>query len=31
MLADVLDAPVTELSVGHDVNVGEDLFDAGSL
>lgn len=31
MLANVLDTPVAKLSVGNNVNVGEDFFDAGSL
>ena len=31
MLANMLDAPVAELPVGNNVNVGEDLLDAGSL
>lgn len=31
MLANVLDAPVAKLSVGNNVNVGEDFLDAGSL
>jgi hypothetical protein len=31
VLADVLDAPVPELPVSNDVDVGKDLFDAGPL
>jgi len=31
MLADVLDAPVTELAVSNDVDIGQYLFDAGTL
>lgn len=31
MLANVLDAPVAKLPMGHNVNVGKDLFDAGAL
>lgn len=31
VLADVLDAPVAELAVGDDVNVGKDLLDAMAL
>lgn len=31
VLADVLDAPVTKLPVGNNVNVGEDFLDAGPL
>lgn len=31
MLADVLDAPVTELTVSDHINTGEDLVDAGTL
>lgn len=31
MLANVLDAPVAELAVGHNVNVGQNLFNTGPL
>lgn len=31
MFADVLDAPIAELTVGDNVNVVEDLIDAGTL
>jgi hypothetical protein len=31
VLADVLDAPVSELAMGNNVNVGEDLLDTGAL
>jgi hypothetical protein len=31
MLADVLNAPVAELTVGDNVDVGKNLFDAGTL
>lgn len=31
MLADVLNAPVAELAMGDNVNVGEDLLNAGAL
>lgn len=31
VLADVLDAPVAELAMGNDVDVGKDLLDAGAL
>lgn len=31
MLADVLNAPVSKLAVGHNVDVGKDFFDARSL
>lgn len=31
MLTDVLNAPVSELSVSHDVNVGKDFLNAGTL
>jgi len=31
VLANVLNAPVAKLAVGHDVDVGEDLLNAGAL
>lgn len=31
VLTDVLDTPIAKLSVGHDVDVTQDLFDAGTL
>jgi hypothetical protein len=31
VLADVLDAPVAELSVGDDINTGENFVDTGAL
>lgn len=31
MLAEMLNAPVSELAVGDDVNVGNDLFDSRAL
>lgn len=31
VLTDVLDAPITELTMGHNVNVEQDLLDAGTL
>lgn len=31
VLANVLDAPVSELAVCHDVDVGEDILNAGAL
>lgn len=31
MLADVLNAPVSELSMSNDINVGKNLFDARAL
>ena len=31
MFTDVLDAPVAKLAMSHDVDVREDLFDAGTL
>lgn len=31
VLTDVLDAPVSKLTVGHDVNVEQDFLDAGTL
>lgn len=31
MFTDVLDAPVAELTMGHDVDVGKDLLDTRTL
>lgn len=31
MFAYMLDAPVSKLAVSHNVNIGEDLFDTGTL
>ena len=31
MLTDVLNAPVSELAMGHNVDIGKDFFDAESL
>ncbi|KAK1251144.1 hypothetical protein MKX07_005699 [Trichoderma sp. CBMAI-0711] len=31
VFADVLDAPVSELAMGHNVDIGENLFNAGTL
>jgi hypothetical protein len=31
MFAYMLDAPVSKLAVSHDVNIGEDFFDTGTL
>lgn len=31
MLTDMLDAPVAKLTMGHNVDVGENLLNAGSL
>ena len=31
MLADMLDAPVAKLAMSHNVDVGQDFFDAGTL
>lgn len=31
MLTDVLNAPVAELTVGHDIDVGQDLLDTRTL